>query len=88
MGVHCCSYHTSGSVIAVGCVDGRWYVLDANTRDVVHSHRDGNDCINCMAYSPGMCCTSDNRQHDSVLLNAVLCHLMTKAYLCCMLKRA
>jgi uncharacterized protein YlzI (FlbEa/FlbD family) len=40
-------------VIAVGAVDGRWFVLDAATRETVHAHQDGNDCINCIAYSPG-----------------------------------
>uniref|UniRef100_A0A1I8GES1 WD_REPEATS_REGION domain-containing protein n=1 Tax=Macrostomum lignano TaxID=282301 RepID=A0A1I8GES1_9PLAT len=41
-----------GETLAVGCQTGRWYVLDAQRRDIVAVHTDGNEQIECMEFSP------------------------------------
>uniref|UniRef100_A0A1I8HE55 HELP domain-containing protein n=2 Tax=Macrostomum lignano TaxID=282301 RepID=A0A1I8HE55_9PLAT len=49
---HCACFHPSGETLAVGCQTGRWYVLDAQRRDIVAVHTDGNEQIECMEFSP------------------------------------
>ncbi|XP_043916203.1 echinoderm microtubule-associated protein-like 4 isoform X2 [Protopterus annectens] len=48
---HCADFHPSGSVVAIGTHSGRWFVLDAETRDLVSIHTDGNEQLSVMRYS-------------------------------------
>ncbi|KAM6203122.1 echinoderm microtubule-associated protein-like 1 isoform 6-T6 [Rhynchocyon petersi] len=45
-------FHPSGSVVAVGTLTGRWFVFDAETKDLVTVHTDGNEQLSVMRYSP------------------------------------
>ncbi|XP_040831484.1 echinoderm microtubule-associated protein-like 1 isoform X3 [Ochotona curzoniae] len=45
-------FHPSGSVVAVGTLTGRWFVLDTETKDLVTVHTDGNEQLSVMRYSP------------------------------------
>ncbi|XP_005990360.1 echinoderm microtubule-associated protein-like 1 isoform X3 [Latimeria chalumnae] len=45
-------FHPSGSVIAIGTLTGRWFVLDTETKDLVTVHTDGNEQLSVMRYSP------------------------------------
>ncbi|XP_053553445.1 echinoderm microtubule-associated protein-like 1 isoform X1 [Bombina bombina] len=45
-------FHPSGSVVAVGTLTGRWFVLDTETKDLVTVHTDGNEQLSVMCYSP------------------------------------
>uniref|UniRef100_A0A8D0L4R1 Echinoderm microtubule-associated protein-like 4 n=1 Tax=Sphenodon punctatus TaxID=8508 RepID=A0A8D0L4R1_SPHPU len=48
---HCADFHPSGTVVAIGTHTGRWFVLDAETRDLVSIHTDGNEQLSVMRYS-------------------------------------
>uniref|UniRef100_A0A8C1RLI5 EMAP like 4 n=1 Tax=Cyprinus carpio TaxID=7962 RepID=A0A8C1RLI5_CYPCA len=48
---HCADFHPSGSVVAIGTHSGKWYALDAETRDLVAIHTDGNEQLSLMRYS-------------------------------------
>ncbi|XP_038176287.1 echinoderm microtubule-associated protein-like 4 isoform X1 [Arvicola amphibius] len=48
---HCADFHPSGTVVAIGTHSGRWFVLDAETRDLVSIHTDGNEQLSVMRYS-------------------------------------
>uniref|UniRef100_A0A8B9SES0 Echinoderm microtubule-associated protein-like 4 n=1 Tax=Apteryx owenii TaxID=8824 RepID=A0A8B9SES0_APTOW len=48
---HCADFHPSGMVVAIGTHSGRWFVLDAETRDLVSIHTDGNEQLSVMRYS-------------------------------------
>uniref|UniRef100_A0A8C3B963 EMAP like 4 n=1 Tax=Cairina moschata TaxID=8855 RepID=A0A8C3B963_CAIMO len=48
---HCADFHPSGAVVAIGTHSGRWFVLDAETRDLVSIHTDGNEQLSVMRYS-------------------------------------
>ncbi|KAG8443603.1 hypothetical protein GDO86_008955 [Hymenochirus boettgeri] len=48
---HCAEFHPSGTVVAIGTHSGRWFVLDAETRDLVSIHTDGNEQLSVMRYS-------------------------------------
>ncbi|KAI2657581.1 Echinoderm microtubule-associated protein-like 4 [Labeo rohita] len=48
---HCADFHPSGSVVAIGTHSGKWYALDAETRDLVAIHTDGNEQLSVMRYS-------------------------------------
>ncbi|XP_072405509.1 echinoderm microtubule-associated protein-like 2 isoform X2 [Chiloscyllium punctatum] len=45
-------FHPSGSVIAVGMQTARWMVIDAETKDPITVHTDGNEKLSVMSYSP------------------------------------
>ncbi|XP_068110774.1 echinoderm microtubule-associated protein-like 1 isoform X2 [Hyperolius riggenbachi] len=45
-------FHPSGSVVAIGTLTGRWFVLDTETKDLVTVHTDGNEQLSVMCYSP------------------------------------
>uniref|UniRef100_A0A9J7ZSB5 Echinoderm microtubule-associated protein-like 4 n=1 Tax=Cyprinus carpio carpio TaxID=630221 RepID=A0A9J7ZSB5_CYPCA len=45
------NFHPSGSVVAIGTHSGKWYALDAETRDLVAIHTDGNEQLSLMRYS-------------------------------------
>uniref|UniRef100_A0A8C8DJB6 EMAP like 4 n=1 Tax=Oryzias sinensis TaxID=183150 RepID=A0A8C8DJB6_9TELE len=48
---HCADFHPSGAVVAIGTHSGRWFVLDAETTDLVGIHTDGNEQLSVMRYS-------------------------------------
>ncbi|XP_028927919.1 echinoderm microtubule-associated protein-like 4 isoform X6 [Ornithorhynchus anatinus] len=48
---HCADFHPSGAVVAIGTHSGRWFVLDAETRDLVSIHTDGNEQLSVMRYA-------------------------------------
>ncbi|XP_016129329.1 echinoderm microtubule-associated protein-like 4 isoform X5 [Sinocyclocheilus grahami] len=48
---HCADFHPSGSVVAIGTHSGKWYALDAETRDLVAIHTDGNEQLSLLRYS-------------------------------------
>ncbi|XP_041107459.1 echinoderm microtubule-associated protein-like 4 [Polyodon spathula] len=48
---HCAEFHPSGVVVAIGTHSGKWYVLDAESRDLVGVHTDGNEQLSVMRYS-------------------------------------
>ncbi|XP_073434075.1 echinoderm microtubule-associated protein-like 1 isoform X5 [Dendrobates tinctorius] len=45
-------FHPNGSVVAIGTLTGRWFVLDTDTKDLVTVHTDGNEQLSVMCYSP------------------------------------
>ncbi|MEE6493639.1 hypothetical protein FKM82_016906 [Ascaphus truei] len=45
-------FHPTGSVVAIGTLTGRWFVLDTETKDLVTVHTDGNEQLSVMRYSP------------------------------------
>ena len=50
---HSCCFYPDASVVAIGTETGRWLVLDCETHEIVTSHTDGNEQIECVLYSPG-----------------------------------
>lgn len=48
---HCADFHPSGAVVAIGTHSGKWYVLDAESMDLVAIHTDGNEQLSVMRYS-------------------------------------
>ncbi|XP_047458525.1 echinoderm microtubule-associated protein-like 4 isoform X2 [Mugil cephalus] len=48
---HCADFHPSGVVVAIGTHSGKWYVLDAETTDLVAIHTDGNEQLSVMRFS-------------------------------------
>lgn len=49
---HSCCFYPDASVVAIGTETGRWLVLDCETHEIVTSHTDGNEQIECVLYSP------------------------------------
>ncbi|XP_061645666.1 echinoderm microtubule-associated protein-like 4 isoform X2 [Phyllopteryx taeniolatus] len=48
---HCADFHPSGGVVALGTHSGKWFVLDAETADLVAIHTDGNEQLSVMRFS-------------------------------------
>ncbi|XP_036383150.1 echinoderm microtubule-associated protein-like 4 isoform X2 [Megalops cyprinoides] len=48
---HCADFHPSGAVVVIGTHSGKWYALDAETRDLIAIHTDGNEQLSVMRYS-------------------------------------
>ncbi|CAI5655175.1 echinoderm microtubule-associated protein-like 4 isoform X1 [Oreochromis niloticus] len=48
---HCADFHPSGAVVAIGTRSGKWYILDAETNDLVGIHTDGNEQLSVMRFS-------------------------------------
>ncbi|XP_060943551.1 echinoderm microtubule-associated protein-like 4 [Limanda limanda] len=48
---HCADFHPSGAVVAIGTHSGKWYVLDAETTDLVAIHTDGNEQLSVLRFS-------------------------------------
>uniref|UniRef100_A0A4W6EBN2 EMAP like 4 n=1 Tax=Lates calcarifer TaxID=8187 RepID=A0A4W6EBN2_LATCA len=48
---HCADFHPSGAVVTIGTHSGKWYVLDAETTDLVAIHTDGNEQLSVMRFS-------------------------------------
>ncbi|XP_070398899.1 echinoderm microtubule-associated protein-like 4 isoform X3 [Nothobranchius furzeri] len=48
---HCADFHPSGAVVVIGTHSGRWFVLDAETTDLVGIHTDGNEQLSVMRFS-------------------------------------
>ncbi|XP_077946069.1 echinoderm microtubule-associated protein-like 1 isoform X10 [Gasterosteus aculeatus] len=45
-------FHPSGAVVAIGTQNGRWLVLDSDSKDLVTVHTDGNEQLSAMRYGP------------------------------------
>ncbi|XP_031703957.1 echinoderm microtubule-associated protein-like 1 isoform X5 [Anarrhichthys ocellatus] len=45
-------FHPSGAVVAIGTQNGRWLVLDSDSKDLVTVHTDGNEQLSVMCYGP------------------------------------
>ena len=52
-GCHSVCFHPDGNIMVVGMVSARWVVLDVTTRDLITTHSDGNEQIECVTFSPG-----------------------------------
>ncbi|XP_077438464.1 EMAP like 4 isoform X2 [Vanacampus margaritifer] len=48
---HCADFHPDGGVVAIGTHSGKWFVLDAETTDLVAIHTDGNEQLSVMRFS-------------------------------------
>ncbi|XP_051936571.1 echinoderm microtubule-associated protein-like 4 isoform X2 [Hippocampus zosterae] len=48
---HCADFHPAGRVVAIGTHSGKWFVLDAETTDLVAIHTDGNEQLSVMRFS-------------------------------------
>ncbi|CAL9688254.1 unnamed protein product [Knipowitschia caucasica] len=48
---HCAEFHPSGNVVVIGTHSGKWYVLDAETTDLVAIHTDGNEQLSVLRFS-------------------------------------
>ncbi|XP_067470409.1 echinoderm microtubule-associated protein-like 1 isoform X7 [Thunnus thynnus] len=45
-------FHPSGAVVAIGTQNGRWLVLDTDSKDLVTVHTDGNEQLSVVSYGP------------------------------------
>ncbi|KAJ8353596.1 hypothetical protein SKAU_G00211630 [Synaphobranchus kaupii] len=45
-------FHPSGTVVAIGTQTGRWIVLDAESKDLVTVHTDGNEQLSVIRFAP------------------------------------
>ena len=52
-GCHCVGFHPDGNIIAIGCLTAKWMVIDIVARDIISTHIDGMERLECVAYSPG-----------------------------------
>ena len=52
-GAHCACFHPDSTVLIVGTVSARWLAIDVTTHDVICTHTDGNEQLECMEISPG-----------------------------------
>ncbi|XP_032408646.1 echinoderm microtubule-associated protein-like 4 isoform X1 [Xiphophorus hellerii] len=48
---HCAEFHPSGAVVVIGTHSGRWFVLDAESKDLVGIHSDGNEQLSVLRFS-------------------------------------
>ncbi|XP_066252932.1 echinoderm microtubule-associated protein-like 2 isoform X1 [Euwallacea similis] len=46
------AFAQDGAVILVGCVNGKWMIFDAQTRELLGGHIDGNEPIQVISFSP------------------------------------
>lgn len=46
------AYSNNGEIIIVGTTSGRWFVMDAETREMYSQHQDGNEPIQVLKFSP------------------------------------
>lgn len=49
---HCCCFHPDGQLAVIGTQTGRWLVLDLTTREIITTHCDGNEQLECIQFSP------------------------------------
>lgn len=49
---HCCCFHPDGQLAVIGTQTGRWLVLDLTTREIITTHCDGNEQLECVQFSP------------------------------------
>ncbi|XP_036291027.1 echinoderm microtubule-associated protein-like 4 isoform X3 [Pipistrellus kuhlii] len=68
---HCADFHPSGTVVAIGTHSGRWFVLDAETRDLVSIHTDGNEQLSVMRYSVDGTCLAVGSHDNFIYLYVV-----------------
>ncbi|XP_026332569.1 echinoderm microtubule-associated protein-like 2 isoform X3 [Hyposmocoma kahamanoa] len=48
----CCAWGADGSVIAVGCLSGKWMVYDPHSRELLAQHHDGSEPIQTIQFAP------------------------------------
>ena len=53
-GAHCACFHPDGNILVVGTCSARWLVIDVNTRDIISTHTDGNEQLECIMFAPGL----------------------------------
>ncbi|XP_073982208.1 echinoderm microtubule-associated protein-like 2 isoform X3 [Rhodnius prolixus] len=46
------TFSPDGQTVVVGCVSGKWLLMDADSREVTASHTDGNEPIQVVSFSP------------------------------------
>ncbi|KAK9511688.1 hypothetical protein O3M35_000303 [Rhynocoris fuscipes] len=46
------TFSPDGQTIVVGCVSGKWLLMDSDSREVTASHTDGNEPIQVVSFSP------------------------------------
>ncbi|KAI4463398.1 wd-40 repeat protein [Holotrichia oblita] len=49
---HSAAFSPDGSVIAVGCLTGRWMIFDTQTREILCKFMDGEGVVQVIQYSP------------------------------------
>ncbi|GAB1609644.1 echinoderm microtubule-associated protein-like 2 isoform X3 [Argonauta hians] len=49
---HCCCFHPDGHLAVIGTQTARWLVLDLTTREIITTHSDGSEQIECVRFSP------------------------------------
>lgn len=50
--IQSCAFSTHGDVIAVGCVTGKWMLVDILTREIFGQYIDGQEPIQTIKFSP------------------------------------
>ncbi|XP_065208639.1 echinoderm microtubule-associated protein-like 2 isoform X2 [Planococcus citri] len=50
--VQSAAFSIDGSVVIVGCVSGKWLVMDSETREIYSVHSDGSEPIQVVKFSP------------------------------------
>lgn len=46
------TFSIDGSIIAVGCVSGKWLTIDVETKEIISQHQDGEEHIQVLRFSP------------------------------------
>lgn len=50
--IQSCAFSSSGLMIAVGTIVGKWMVFDSQTRELIAQYTDGQEPIQCIEFSP------------------------------------
>lgn len=50
--VQSCAFSTTGTMIAVGTLTGKWLIFDTQTREAIAQHVDGQEPIQSIEFSP------------------------------------
>ncbi|KAK7582719.1 hypothetical protein V9T40_014164 [Parthenolecanium corni] len=50
--VQSAAFSSDGSILIVGCVSGKWLVMDSETREIYSVHTDGSEPIQVVKFSP------------------------------------
>ncbi|XP_042226985.1 echinoderm microtubule-associated protein-like 2 isoform X4 [Homarus americanus] len=46
------AFSSNGEIVIIGTTSGRWFVMDAETREMYSQHQDGNEPIQVLKFSP------------------------------------
>lgn len=49
---HSAAFHPNGKSVVIGLLGGRWMALELSTQQMLSSHIDGNEQIECLSFSP------------------------------------